>query len=268
MKIKKIIAAILAFILIAVVLFIANGMVGNPISKMLTNRAATKYIAENYSDLNLELEKAFYSFKDGRYHVKTSSTSSIDTHFPLSYSWRGELDYDGYENLVVSKWNTWRRIDDEYRKLIDSEIKGKLNFDERDFIYGELRVKDDDFSNLVIDKIYDVKELAISQGHINLHLEKDIPTIKIMTETLTKVKEITDKEEIPFYSIDINLYEPRREDDKQKELLTKKYLMVKEFLYSDIYLDGLAQRVEENIEATRRYYEEQDEEKKRETEKI
>lgn len=35
MKIKKIIAAILAFILIAVVLFIANGMVGNPISQML-----------------------------------------------------------------------------------------------------------------------------------------------------------------------------------------------------------------------------------------
>lgn len=260
---KKMIAAVLAFVLIGVILFFANAMVGNPISKMLANKAAEKHVAENYSDLDLELEKAFYSFKDGRYHVRVSSTTSIDTHFSLNYSWAGKLEYDDYENLVLSKWNTFQRIDSEYRKLVDTKIESKMDLDERDFMYGGF-TKEDDFSDLEIDKKYDIKELAKEQGCIQLTMETDTIDVETMVKTLIMVKEIFDEEDIPFNNIDVNLNEPRREDANPEDLLEAKYLMIKEFLYSDIYLDGLEKRVEENVEQTKRYYEEQD----KETEKM
>jgi len=264
-KTKRIIAAITAFILIGIILFLANGMVGNPISKMLVNRAADKYVADKYSDLNLELEKAIYSFKDGGYFVRITSTNSIDTHFVLNYSWAGELERDQYEDLVLSKWNTWRRIDDEYRKLVDSEIKSKMDLDERDFIYGGF-TKEDDFSELEIDKKYNVKELAKDQGHIQLTMERDTLDVAVMVETLIRVKEIFDEEDISFNTINVDLHEPRREDANQESLLGADYLMLKEFLYTDIYPDGLDKRVEKNIEETRQYYNEQDDVKKKEKE--
>lgn len=259
-KTKKIIAAILSLVLIGIVLFLANGMVGNPFSKMLANKAAEKYITKNYSDLDLELEKAFYSFKDGRYHVNATSTSSIDTHFTLSYSWAGKLEYDDYEDLVLSKWNTFQRIDSEYRKLVDAKFENKMDLDERDFMYGEL-AKDDDFSDLELDKKYDVKELAEKQGHIQLTMETDTRNIEAMAKILTKVKKIFDEEDIPFTNINVDLSEPRREDASQEDLLTAGYLMIQDFLYSDIYPDGLEKRIEDNIKETKRYYQEQNQEK-------
>lgn len=264
---KKIIAAIIAFVLIGVVLFLANGMVGNPVSKMLANKAAKKHVAEYYSDLDLELEKAFYNFKDGRYNVKASSTSSIDTHFSLNYSWAGKLEYDDYEVLVLSKWNTFQRIDSEYRKLIDTKIKTKMDLDERDFIYGGFS-KEHDFSELEIDKKYNVKELAKEQGHIQLTMERETRDVAVMVETLIRVKEIFDEEDISFNNIDVDLHEPRRENANQESLLGADYLMLKEFLYTDIYRDGLEKRVEKNIEETKQYYNEQDEEKKKEKEEF
>jgi hypothetical protein len=264
-KIKKIIAAIIAFILIGIILFLANGMVGNPISKMLVNKAAEKYVAENYSDLDLELEKAVYDFKDGGYYVRIASTSSIDTHFVLNYSWAGELERDQYESLVLSKWNTWRRIDDEYHKLVDSEIEDKMDLDEREFIYGEF-TKEDNFSELEIDKKYNVKKLAKEQGHIQLTMEKDTLDVAVMVETLNRIKEIFDEEDISFNTINVDLHEPRRKDANQESLLGADYLMLKEFLYTDIYRDGLEKRVEKNIEETKQYYNEQDDVKKKEKE--
>ena len=256
---KKIIAAILAFVLIGVILYFANGMVGNPLSKMLANRSAEKYVTEKYSDLDLEIQKAVYNFKDGRYYVEASSPTSIDTHFALQYSWAGKLEYDEYEDLVVSKWNTFQRIDDEYRKLVDSKIESQMDFNEREYMFGGL-TEEDDFSNLEIDKKYDVKELAKTQGHINLSIENDILDAGIISEELMMIKEKFDSEDIPFNDIDIDLNPPRKEDASEEELLAQEYLMIKDFPYSDIYPDGLEERVKENIEETKRYYEEQDKE--------
>ncbi|MFI3200551.1 MAG: hypothetical protein R3Y54_03355 [Eubacteriales bacterium] len=62
-KYLKIGAILLAFVIIGLVLYFANAVVGNPVSKYLVNKNAKVYIEETYSDLDLIVEDAFYDFK-------------------------------------------------------------------------------------------------------------------------------------------------------------------------------------------------------------
>lgn len=265
MKNKKIGAAILAFILIGGILFMANGLIGNPISKMMASRTSKKYVDRQYKDMDLQVEDPVYNFKDGRYYVDVKSNRSVDTYFQLYYTWSGKLDYDSYEDAVLSKWNTWQRIDSEYRKLVDSKIEGKMDLKERDFIFAELLDKNDNFSHLEIDEVYDIREMAKTLGGVTVHLEREDRDAKIMADTLFQIKKIFDKEEIPFYHIDIDINEPRREDnEKQDNPAEEEYLMIREFLYKDIYLQGLEKRIDENIEQTKVFYEVEDSEKQEE----
>lgn len=262
-KAKKIIAGTLAFALIGFILMTVNQFVGNPLSRMLVNRSAEKYIAENYGDLDLEAEKADYDFKTGRYYVAVKSNTSIDTHFDMGYTWAGKFDYDGYEDAVLSKWNTWQRVDKEYWDLVESKIESKMDFKEPEFMYGEIRYADDKVDSLERDKLYDIKELAKSKGHIVLHMEREERDAKVMTEILLNIKNLFDGEEIPFYQIDIDLRQPRIEDDSGEEIdNSEEDLSIENFPYEDIYLEGLEKRVEKNIEETGKYYREEDKKQK------
>lgn len=255
MKNKKIWAGILAFILIGGILFIANGLIGNPLSKMLANRAAKKYVAQEYNDFDLQVEDAVYNFKDGRYYVDISSNRSVDTHFQINYDWAGKLVYDNYEDVVVSKWNTWQRLEREYNKLVDSKIEVQMELKERDFIFGSF-INEDDFNFLEIDEVYDIRKLAKTLGVVTVHLEREERDAKIMAESLFEIKKIFDLAEIPFYHIDVDISEPRQEDKEKEDEKAEEqeYLMIREFAYKDIYLEGLEKRVEENIEETKIIY--------------
>ena len=50
-------------VLVLFVLFVANALVGNPVSKFLADRAADKVIAQKYSHLDLDRNKVVYNFK-------------------------------------------------------------------------------------------------------------------------------------------------------------------------------------------------------------
>ena len=47
-KVLKIIALVIAIALIVGIAWVANGLNGNPISKMLAKKAANEYLAENF----------------------------------------------------------------------------------------------------------------------------------------------------------------------------------------------------------------------------
>ncbi len=49
----KILSGGLAFLLIIVILYFANGLLGNPISKTVANNVSKEYIAKNYPNLKL-----------------------------------------------------------------------------------------------------------------------------------------------------------------------------------------------------------------------
>lgn len=129
-KIFKILAGILAIILICVVLFITNAFVGNPISAKLAENAVKNYVNEKYPDLDLKLEKPVYNFKDGNYIVWAKSKTSIDTRFNINYR-NGKVYYDNYEFYVLDMHNTLDRLADEYtsvaRKILEKELGYKDN---------------------------------------------------------------------------------------------------------------------------------------------
>ncbi|OZV10256.1 hypothetical protein CIW83_21315 [Tissierella sp. P1] len=112
-KILKILAGLIAIILIGGILFITNAFVGNPISARIADETIKQYIKDNYSYLDLELEKPIYNFKDGSYVMNVRSKSSIDTKFGIHYR-NGSISYDSYEMRVLGMFNTLDRLSDEY----------------------------------------------------------------------------------------------------------------------------------------------------------
>ncbi len=268
-RIKKVLAGITAFVLISALLWIANSFVGNPVSKILANKSAEKFITENYPEMDLESSDVFYSFKDGDYHVRVKSPSSIDTHFDIRVSPFGEVLSTTYKDNVVDKFNTWSRINDEYRAMVDSVLQ-KDDFPyESDIDYGEipiLHADNDSFrppyglqlEDLEIDGNYDLTIMGGEVGHIVFYTyDKDV-SAKRAGEILLDLKKIFDKSQVPFYAMDFSLSEPRDEKKKPMDLET---FSVNNFLYEDIHDDDLTNRLEVAAEELAKYYEKQDSKK-------
>lgn len=108
----KIGAFILAVILIGLIGSLANAFLGNPVSASLASKAAKDYLEENYSHLDLALERPVYNFKFNEYMVKAWSKTSIDTWFNIYYR-KGEIIRDDYESHVLGKFNTLYRLENE-----------------------------------------------------------------------------------------------------------------------------------------------------------
>lgn len=276
-KKMKILAGITAFALIGGLLGVANAFVGNPISKMLAERTAEKYIEENYSNMELELTDATYSFKSSNYYVDVKSPTSIDTHFTISLSALGKVEGDYYENSVLQKWNTFERISNSYRTKVEAI------FDQSDFPYAsticfadlvgrtaeEVSRDEESFGpiygliieDLELDKDYDIAELGKTAGSVVFYAEDEDVSVKRAAEILLDIKSILDQENLPFYTIDFVLEKPRKEDEKpMRDAVT---VSVNEFLYSDIYEEGLEQRITDAAKALEEYYKEQDAEKEK-----
>ncbi len=73
--------------------------------------------------------------------------------------------------------------------------------------------------------------------------------MKKASEVLLHLKEIFDKEEIPFYAIDFVLEKPRKDYGTPNESMEE--IRVNDFLYSDIYEAGLEERLTKAVEEAR-----------------
>lgn len=270
-KRTKIIAGIGAFVLIGVILFFASAFVGNPVSKFMANRSGKAYIEETYPDMELERDKAVYSFKDGDYYVRVKSPTSIDTHFSLSITSTGRVRRDSYEDDVLSKFNTWRRVDREYRDMVSSVFQSvDFPYDSK-IGYGGIKLKEKDLYNgfgassglsleeLELDKIYDIKELGRKSGDIVITMEDEQVNVERASEVLINIKDFFDQKDVPFYVVDFSLEEPKTEDKVKFE--DRERVDVGEFLYSDIYEEGLIERLEKSAKDLQDYYEKEDSKK-------
>lgn len=93
-------------ILLAIVLFIVLSLFGNPISKIMAEKAADQYLETHHRDLDLVHERAYYNFKDGTYVVELWDKNSIDTKFTLEYDSFGKMKRDTFDDRL---FNTFRR---------------------------------------------------------------------------------------------------------------------------------------------------------------
>lgn len=78
---KKVLIYISIGTLVAIILFFAVAFFGNPVSRVLANKAANDYLKTHYTDLELKKERAFYNFKDAKYVVRLQDKNSPDSQF-------------------------------------------------------------------------------------------------------------------------------------------------------------------------------------------
>ena len=130
--------------------------------------------------------------------------------------------------------------------MIDENSTGR--YDEPD--YG---VK---LNDLELDKMYDIKELAKTKGHIIFYAQDEEISFTKASELLMIVKDSLDEADVPFYGIDFILEKPRTpKGTANKDDIT---IHTANILYKDIYEDGLAERIEKAHDQLTEYYAEQD----------
>ncbi len=137
------------FIFLAIIFaFICLAFFGNPISRLIAERSATKYIETNYKDLDLNRDRAYYNFKDGYYIVRLSDKNSEDTKFYLGFDSFGKIKADTYDSIL---FNTFIRLDNELNDY------GKRLAEEYNFPYkiSLTTVNDDIEEKLTLDQKFD-----------------------------------------------------------------------------------------------------------------
>ena len=269
-KILKISAFCIALILIGFVLSFANSLVGNPISAALARNTAKTVIKTEYPDTDYRLERVSFNFKDGNYYAYVTSESNMDGDFTLHINMLGQLMYDDHDYRVDGKSNVSRRLDMEYREAVERVLRSstypyytELNYGELEFSRNpeyfplpENAVKLEDLEN---NKLYNVSDMGKTNGKIVLYVEVDDVSFEKAAEVLLKTRELLEKSGVYFYSIDFVLeYPPFNEDTYERP---DENVRVEDFLCSDIYEEGLAERIEKADAEVKARYAEADAEK-------
>ena len=139
--------------------------------------------------------------------------------------------------------------------------------------YGGLQFITEEFKNepgvpayvlitneLELDGIYDVNELGAKAGKLTLYVYDDTVTVERLAEIILDIKSMLDDAGVRFYVMDCVLEYPKPESGEWKQGRVE----VMDFLCSDIYEDGLVERVKASNDAADEYYDEMDAIKKEE----
>lgn len=263
-------AVILCFIL----LFI-NAVFGNPISRMLARNGAEEHLRTQYSNTDYGVETVSYNFKDGYYHARIKSPTSIDGDFSVCLDFLGRVRSDTYDD-VTSGWNTYLRLENKYRALVDTVI-GREDFPlESDIDFGSLMIFDSQsgwegdpeknygivIEELILNHEYDIRELGRTAGYIVYYAYDEDVTVERAAEMMLLLKDRLDEGNVPFYAMDFVLREPKSEDGSFSP--DKESIHVEDFRYGDIYPEGLTGRVQAAHEALTARYAELDAQKQAE----
>lgn len=272
-KVWKILAFILAAFLIISIITFANGLMGNPVSALLADHAAQEYLRNQHPGTDYYVEDIAFNFKFTCYFAHIRSHSSQDTQFTLYIDLFGNVYFNTYDD-VMSGFVTERRLDDEYRALTDLVLDshsfpyptdiayGTLEIHGRDYIQSASNFEVPDYAlvreELILDHIYDVRELGTQAGHIILYVYTDSLTAETAAQILLKVRDAFDTANVPFRAIDLILRYPKPEEGVWQD----DSFGVQSFPYEDIYEENLTQRVAAANQEYEEYYSILDETKK------
>lgn len=245
MKTKKLklIALVTALLLIIFIVIFADLLNGNPISKYLAIQSANEHFIKNYSQTDFILHEVEYKIEGLQYYVQISSPSSIDTKFHLAIKKSGIIKRDSYERDVLSKNNTWLRCEQGYIKLVE-DVFESANFPyvnspiNSGAIPYYVKDREIDMSILEIDQEFDYKELGKQYGKIIFQTTSDEVTIEKASEILLDITQILNENEVYFHNIYFTI---QKSNDIHEEI------RLNNFLYSDIYEDGLVKRIQKHL---------------------
>ena len=268
-KVLKIIALIIAIALIVGICWVANGLNGNPISKMLAKKAANEYLEENFSDTDYYIEELGFSFKFSNYYAHVHSVTSMDTQFTLHIDMLGNVYFDTYDS-VTGGFVTARRVEQEYRELTNQIFENPSFPYPSDIGYGTLEIypqealDDPDVNDipdyalvqqdLILDQIYDIRELGRQAGHLIIYVESETISFELAAQIMLDIRAEFEKANIPFRAMDFVMQLPLPEEGPRPD----EEVRVKDFRYEDIYQENLIDRIKAAHEELETYYAEQD----------
>lgn len=266
-KILKIAALVAALALMVGVCIFANSLVGNPISKLLATNTAKQYIKENHPDMDYQLDGVTFNFKFVCYNAYFTSASSPDSSFTLMLGMDGKIVHNYYEDHVTNRGNTARRLEEAYRAAVGKVLDNPTLPYDCHIGFGELQFIPEEFKNeagvppyalitdeLILDGIYDVGELGAKAGKLTIYIYDDTVTAERLAEIILDIKGMLDDAGVSFYIMDCVLEYPKPESGQWQQGRVE----VMDFLYADIYEEGIVERVQASNDAANDYYDEMD----------
>jgi hypothetical protein len=209
-------------------------------------RDVKAYLAQHHPDSDYEISSISFDDKYKNYIVTMSSPSSADSQFSMTYDAKGYYKENSYEYRVINKANTANRLSDAYAAAVHGALNAIPNY--TDFARGQLLWSHPDGSHpdpryiaseeLQLDGEYDLSELGAQAGYIWFRVEVDYAngaTVENLAQILLYVRKTLDEAGLPFYKIGCRLNYWDRENSKELELAN--------FLYDDIYEEGLEARL-------------------------
>ena len=246
---RKIAALCGALVLITGIGVVANALVGNPVSRLLAENTAKEHLAAQYPDTDYELASISYSFKDTCYFAEVTSPDRIDGDFTLCISMSGRLLSDNYNGRVLGHGNIAERLDFAYREQVAGVLESPVYPYSIDLGFGELcfsyRIDEEpapgavELSDLVNDRLYNLSELGKTNGRLVLYIDSDTVTPEKTAEILLTTRQLLDDAGISFYSVTLTVRYPRGAEQTRPD----GSIRLCNFLYSDIYEEGLVERV-------------------------
>ncbi len=265
-KVFKWIALGLALALVGFLLYFYNGMAGNPVSAFLAQRSGKAYLEEHFPDTDYLIERTNYNFKNGFYHVYIQSPSSPDSAFILFSDWLGQIQMDNYDYRVQRRGNTAERLDAQYREAVKAVLDDPQFPYESDIGYGSLEFSWGEAEQapgrlipetLELDREYDINELGAQAGILVLYIYQEELTAQRAAEVILEVKQQMDEAGVAFRTMDFTLRTPKDEETPG----SWDSLNLLNLQYADIGGEHFLETVEENIAATKAYYDRMDAEK-------
>ena len=229
-KTMKIILYTALAILLAIALFIVLSFYGNPISKILADKAADQYLETHHRDLDLVHERAYYNFKDGTYVVRLWDKNSIDTKFTLEFDSFGKMKHDTFDDRL---FNTFRR----YMGFLDDLADEVAKDSGLDFVIW-LRPDDDtDYRDyLTLDQDFDKDNLPSKiTAEFKDYAEK--PSLDDLMNGLKKVYEVLKERDIAVKTYS-GLVIPNRDKKEDGEAETWKNAISAGDVPEDVIVDG------------------------------
>jgi len=176
-------AQIVAVLLITGFLCIGYAVFGNPVLTVSSDMVIQQYAGNNYPLSDLKVEKARYNFMTGNYMAMAQSGKSIDTKFAI-FSDGIRIIRDDYDASVLSLFNTWRRLSEEYSAVAKNLVSQELGFDNNTTMVFYYENPTDD---LKLDMIFDRSLPVDSKVTIRFELTDSMDTsaegiAKILTD--------------------------------------------------------------------------------------
>ncbi len=230
MKGLKSLSLFISILLIFFAILIILSFFGNPISRIIADMAADKYLETHYTDLDLVHERAYYDFKDGNYVVRLWDMKSIDTKFNLEYNSFGKMKRDTYDERL---FNTFRRYMDFLDDLGEEIARDNgLDFEiwlrpDNDFDYR---------AHLTLDQDFDADNLPSKvKADFKAYAEK--PSLDELMNGLKKVYEALKKRDIAVKSYS-GLVIPNADKEEDGKAETWKNAISVNAVPEEVIVDG------------------------------